>query len=160
MQNFNHSIPTQQPQYSSEMICGGYWQNGFPPTFVQPSTSYASVLSTAASPLPLTAQNQWPNTPRLQNESSLVNGQINNLPQQQIIQQIRDLDMISRYINFLLKNFFSYRPPASPTARQLAAELDELRRNEFQQLSNNMYTTNSLPRTMFLKVKLFKLLKK
>ncbi|KHN86228.1 Liprin-beta [Toxocara canis] len=44
----------------------------------------------------------------------------------------------------------SYRSPSSPAARQLAAELDELRRigGEIQQQQNNAFSSASLPRSL------------
>uniref|UniRef100_A0A1I7X4X0 Uncharacterized protein n=1 Tax=Heterorhabditis bacteriophora TaxID=37862 RepID=A0A1I7X4X0_HETBA len=54
----------------------------------------------------------------------------------------------------LRNDALSYRSPSSPAARQLAAELDELRRIGTEMHSNQSYSSASLPRGMGNKVKL------
>ncbi|KAH7732227.1 coiled-coil like protein 1 [Aphelenchoides avenae] len=98
---------------------------------VHPSTSYTSSLSTA-SPQPSGSWSSASNTPRHQlHHSATV--------------------FTSSPSAMYAPPPASYRSPASPAARQLAAELDELRKigSEIQaQNSYNLFNTGSLPRTL------------
>lgn len=102
---------------------------------VQPSTSYTTSLS-MASPQPSSWNSSQSGTPRhLHHTTSLMApsasfGATSTSP--------------------------TFRSPSSPAARQLAAELDELRRINgelsLQQHNNQTYSTNSLPRQLYPKV--------
>jgi hypothetical protein len=67
--------------------------------------------------------------------------------------------------NFKLNNLHDFRHgPASPAARQLAAELDEIRRvsndSQMRLPQNNLFASTSLPRTLHSKVSDFNKIQK
>jgi hypothetical protein len=104
---------------------------GFAPyrgQMVAPSTSYSSSLS-AVSPQSSGFWSSSSNTPRHQLHHSATM-------------------YTSSHSSVLTPSAASYRSPASPAARQLAAELDEIRRigGEIQQ--QQMNNTGSLPRSL------------
>uniref|UniRef100_A0AC34F5W4 SAM domain-containing protein n=1 Tax=Panagrolaimus sp. ES5 TaxID=591445 RepID=A0AC34F5W4_9BILA len=104
---------------------------------VQPSTSYTTSLS-MASPQPSSWNSSQSGTPRhLHHTTSLM--------------------APSASFGAVSTNSPNFRSPSSPAARQLAAELDELRRINgelsLQQHNNQNYSTNSLPRQLYPKSK-------
>uniref|UniRef100_A0A915CSU3 SAM domain-containing protein n=1 Tax=Ditylenchus dipsaci TaxID=166011 RepID=A0A915CSU3_9BILA len=112
---------------------------------MQPSNSYTSALSSAASLPPI-----WNNGSARVYPPNMYNAH------QPMFASGAPTMMPTLPPAFNMANVSSYRSPSSPAARQLAAELDELRRVEGNFLAPNqqqqpLYGSSSLPRSLHAK---------